>query len=55
MTDWIQAVLTGLFTGIGVGIANWINDKHVHNYLERINMALNKVKEEIRVWPKNLK
>lgn len=51
MTDFIQIILTGFFTGVGVGFANWIHDKKIRKLLEKgeedtANLK-NKIKEYI--------
>ena len=45
MVEIVQAILTGLFTGIGVSIANFINEKHMRERLDKINDYLQKTKD----------
>lgn len=40
MTDFIQAILTGFFTGIGVVSANWFHDKYIKKKLDLISKIL---------------
>ena len=36
MIDWETPVLTGLFTGIGVGLANYIHDRYIYKRLDKM-------------------
>lgn len=41
MVDMIQAILTGFFTGIGVGLANWLLIRRLENIEKRIQERMN--------------
>jgi len=44
MVEMIQAILTGLFTGIGVGLANYVHEKHIKDRLDKITETLKRTK-----------
>jgi hypothetical protein len=47
MTDpAINAILTGLFTGLGIVVANWIGEKYIKPRLDKTHNRLFKKKEE---------
>ena len=37
MVDWLEAVLTGFFTGVGVATANWFHERHIRDKLDRLS------------------
>lgn len=43
MIDIFQAILTGLFTGLGVGIANYITEREIKKRLDFIYSKIAKV------------
>ena len=43
----INAILTGLFTGLGVGFANWIHENKISKLLNKIN---NKIEGKKNGW-----
>lgn len=46
MVDMIQAILTGFFTGIGVGLANWLLIRRLENIEKRIQEKMNGIKDK---------
>jgi len=53
MVEMIQAILTGLFTGIGVGLANYVHEKHIKDRLDKITETLKRTKAFVlneKVW-----
>jgi hypothetical protein len=46
LVDIIGAVITGLCTGIGVGVANWINEKKIRSKLDDMDIKLTSIKKE---------
>jgi hypothetical protein len=45
MVDYISAMLTGLFTGIGVYVANYLGEKHLRNRLDNSSNIFNEIKK----------
>jgi len=45
MTDYLGYVLQGLFTGVGVSVANYFSDRHIKTRLEAIE---NNFKKAVR-------
>jgi hypothetical protein len=43
MTDYVGYILQGLFTGIGVGVAGYITEKHIRTKLEKIEFELRNI------------
>lgn len=41
---FIEAVTTGLATGLGVGMANYLHEKHIKEKLVRIEESIKKLK-----------
>lgn len=50
--DWMNAILQGFFTGLGIATANWLHDKRIRKVLEKEEGITNKVKEKIKEWLK---
>lgn len=48
MVDAETAVLTGLFTGIGIVIANWIGEKYIKPQLEKTHEMVERNKEKMK-------
>ena len=48
MTDYIGYILQGLFTGLGVGVAGYITEKHIRTKLEKIEMELRNMGKNAR-------
>lgn len=38
--NFIQAIITGLSTGLGVGLANWLHDRKISKVLDKIDGVL---------------
>ena len=43
--DFITAILTGFFTGIGVATANFLHEKHIRKKLDAIEEVVKKIKD----------
>lgn len=41
MVDMVQAILTGFFTGIGVGLANWLLIKRLEKLEKQVQKKIN--------------
>ena len=48
MADILGSVLTGLCTGIGIYIANYLGEKHIKERLNNISNALTELKKNIK-------
>ena len=48
MTDVIQGILTGLCTGIGIVIANWIGKKYIEPKLEESHNHIQNIKRRLK-------
>lgn len=44
MTDWVTAILTGFFTGIGVAVAQWIKERKLDKHLDRLDNMVKTMK-----------
>jgi hypothetical protein len=45
MNEYLQIVMTGFCTGIGVGLANFFNEKHLLKRLDKVNSLITNNKE----------
>ena len=48
MTDFVQAILTGLFTGLGVGVANYLHEKYIRDKLDSYSDKLKRLTEVLK-------
>lgn len=55
MVEILSAILTGLFTGLGVGIANYVNEtrtrkllEHIDNRFKTADLRIKKAVDELR-------